>query len=744
MRKKRGLSLHMKLLASFLAVIFVFSIIHLFSYARLLSTMSEDAKRSANERLISAATRLDACLSQIRNDYFALSYTPSFRKASRSASLSSWDLVELKNQASLYFDNHELVAAFAILFQNSGQMVTSSGNYDDSTFFSQYYTSDRYSPEFWQQETYASFAQRCYPAALFSRKSSLPVSAPTLLMPMAFKPYWDGDLMLLLLIDVEALCEQADLYLTEDFYIFDSSGMPLLSLDGQQRLTQAPNTQESVFEWEGGYISQRQSSFDDLTYVKLLDESAIMGQLSSSLYFSLFTAIAALILGVVIAAVSVRRLMHPVQEILHLFSSGEGAPQQGVDELRYIQANVEQIVRQRDQYVQQLSRKDAALSGFLLQSQLKNVVVDLDAPDEVDPASSKTVFILYCRAHYRSGALEAIAYPPQTVAYLLQEILNQELSKRFDAALIFQLEPNQFVAKVSVPASRQDIREEMQQLMQRLENEKDFVFFTVVQSMPLSADGDFTAVYSQVLDAAQYALVNNRTQLLQLPLELSDPGRFCFSAEQEQQLRTLIGDGRADEAQTLTAQILEANLTRGIRRIHMILLCSAVTSAALRALSELYSQKEPPSLNSSGVYNELPRCDTDRDYLELVGGFVRSAALCAAENGPETDSILEGVRSFLAKNYQREFSMDDLAGALHLSKNYLSTYFKGKTGTNLSEHIQFYRIQKAIELLKDPSLKIGDIGGMVGISNINTFLRQFKKYTGMTPREYRMQKVFPQ
>ena len=91
--------------------------------------------------------------------------------------------------------------------------------------------------------------------------------------------------------------------------------------------------------------------------------------------------------------------------------------------------------------------------------------------------------------------------------------------------------------------------------------------------------------------------------------------------------------------------------------------------------------------------------------------------------------------------YQREFSMDELAEALHLSKSYLSTSYKSKTGANLSDRIQFFRIQKAVELLADPKLLIGDIGALVGINNVNTFLRQFKKYTGMTPREYRLRKL---
>src|SRR5699024_3942654 len=124
-------------------------------------------------------------------------------------------------------------------------------------------------------------------------------------------------------------------------------------------------------------------------------------------------SLVAVALALAVAVVFVRQLMHPVREILHLFGEGNPADQPQQDELDYIQAHVEQIVRQRDQYVQQLTRKDQALSGFLLQTQLKNMYVDLDEPDATEPAASRTFFILYCRAHYRRGALEGMTYSPQ-------------------------------------------------------------------------------------------------------------------------------------------------------------------------------------------------------------------------------------------------------------------------------------------------------------------------------------------
>ena len=80
-----------------------------------------------------------------------------------------------------------------------------------------------------------------------------------------------------------------------------------------------------------------------------------------------------------------------------------------------------------------------------------------------------------------------------------------------------------------------------------------------------------------------------------------------------------------------------------------------------------------------------------------------------------------------------------MASALAVSRSYLSSYYKSKTGLNLSDSIQSYRVEKAKELLKEADVKISDIGPLVGIPSSNTFLRQFKKCTGMTPKEFRQQ-----
>ncbi|MBD5093054.1 MAG: AraC family transcriptional regulator [Subdoligranulum sp.] len=744
MKKLRGLSLNLKLLACFLAAIFILSAFHLGSYVRLMKAMTREAETSANERMASAVARLDESFSQIRSSWLALTYLTQFRMADKTGAPSNYEIVELYDKADLYLGGVDHLAGYAILFRNSDEIITARGSYEDKDFFSRYYISDLYHVDFWRAEKTVSFSQQLYPATTFTHKSAFSSGQGGVLLPVAFKSYWKSNTTVVFFLDIEQLCANADPYFTSDFYLFSADGQLLYSSEPEPELDVLPGQAESLFEVSnGGYTVQRTSAQEDFICVKQLPRSAVMGQITNSLYISLFTALAALALVIAIAAVSIWRVLHPVQDILRMLPANESAAGHR-DELRYIQSHVETMLRQREQYAQTISQKDAALSGFLLQSQLKNIYVELDAPDLSENASERIFHILYFRIHYRSGTLESISADPSAVSYLLMENLRQALTQLFDAALIFQLEPTQFVAKVGLSPASGTLDERMHSLLKQLDNERDYAFFTIVQSGAVQESGEFAGVYEQVLNAAQYALVEDRTQLLRLPFEPDSVSSFSFSPGQERQLRALVHDGHSDEAAELTDRILAHNLEKGIRHIHMILLCSDIVSAILHALTELYGEENIPNVNSSSVYNALPQCDTAQDYRELVSGFVRSAALCAAAQPRAEDAILDDVQAFLEKNYQREFSMDELAQALHLSRSYLSTYYKSKTGANISDRIQYFRIQKAVELLEDTKLRIADVGAMVGISNINTFLRQFKKYTGMTPKEYRMNKLSEQ
>jgi len=78
-----------------------------------------------------------------------------------------------------------------------------------------------------------------------------------------------------------------------------------------------------------------------------------------------------------------------------------------------------------------------------------------------------------------------------------------------------------------------------------------------------------------------------------------------------------------------------------------------------------------------------------------------------------------------------------VAEKLNLSRAYLSTYFREKTGTTFSDYLNGVRISRAKELLRHKDVQIKAIAAEVGYLNVNSFIRMFKSVSGLTPNEYR-------
>lgn len=92
---------------------------------------------------------------------------------------------------------------------------------------------------------------------------------------------------------------------------------------------------------------------------------------------------------------------------------------------------------------------------------------------------------------------------------------------------------------------------------------------------------------------------------------------------------------------------------------------------------------------------------------------------------------------YVEENYNKGISLASMAEDLKLDESYLSKQFKEKVGVSFIQYVTKCRMDKAKELLKDPSVKLVDIAENVGMGNVQSFIRTFKKYEGMTPGQYR-------
>lgn len=84
-----------------------------------------------------------------------------------------------------------------------------------------------------------------------------------------------------------------------------------------------------------------------------------------------------------------------------------------------------------------------------------------------------------------------------------------------------------------------------------------------------------------------------------------------------------------------------------------------------------------------------------------------------------------------------EITLDQLADFCHLSPNYLSSLFKKEVGISISEYIQLQRINEAKRLLTFTNYPILAIGSLLNFTDQSYFIKIFKKFTNITPKQYR-------
>ena len=81
--------------------------------------------------------------------------------------------------------------------------------------------------------------------------------------------------------------------------------------------------------------------------------------------------------------------------------------------------------------------------------------------------------------------------------------------------------------------------------------------------------------------------------------------------------------------------------------------------------------------------------------------------------------------------------LEKISDALHVSATYLSIVLKRVTGCNFSTHLLNVRMERAKELLQEDNQKLQEVAEAVGYSSSQYFSVCFKKYTGMTPSQFR-------
>lgn len=100
------------------------------------------------------------------------------------------------------------------------------------------------------------------------------------------------------------------------------------------------------------------------------------------------------------------------------------------------------------------------------------------------------------------------------------------------------------------------------------------------------------------------------------------------------------------------------------------------------------------------------------------------------------DEILK-AQLYIEDNYQKPFTVEDIAEMSHMSKRNFIRRFKKATHNTPLEYIQKVKVEAAKKELEKGSQNISSLIYDVGYNDVKTFRMIFKRTTGLAPQEYR-------
>ena len=125
---------------------------------------------------------------------------------------------------------------------------------------------------------------------------------------------------------------------------------------------------------------------------------------------------------------------------------------------------------------------------------------------------------------------------------------------------------------------------------------------------------------------------------------------------------------------------------------------------------------------------------------EVCEGFAGLVKICCREEDADAAYSPEVRRmvGYIAKNFaDPALNSDMVADELALSAAYCGKLFREEVGVSISKYLTEYRLKKAVHYIGETDENINAIMAKTGFSNESNFYRQFKKYYGVTPKEYK-------
>lgn len=137
------------------------------------------------------------------------------------------------------------------------------------------------------------------------------------------------------------------------------------------------------------------------------------------------------------------------------------------------------------------------------------------------------------------------------------------------------------------------------------------------------------------------------------------------------------------------------------------------------------------------IFISLLNLHTLDQLKSFIKNIAENALNCLISDNEHLSPVIRQVMNYINSNYAQELSLKTLSHKLNINPAYLGQLFQKETGQPFNEYINYFRMEKAKQLLLNTNLTATEISKKIGFNDPNYFFRLFKKKMGIPPSELR-------
>lgn len=496
-----------------------------------------------------------------------------------------------------------------------------------------------------------------------------------------------------------------------------------------------------------GYVEGKYSGWK---YLSVMETADFWRQINLLRILTIGGILLSLILGYVGILAAVKYNYSPLEHIITLLDKAVPETTEGeknAGEFRYIESSLTKMLEQKEAAVNQIEQHKKPLRDSFVVRLLSGNIAGLpsieDALDNVDLRFDKEDFLVL---KFYVEDYSALFYDEEEVTdeqrismtqFIISNV-SDELFAEYSCHMVIMDGMPVMLLNLDYDGEEKNISDISHYIQEFLTSNFDLNVQIGISNVKKSYEG-IAEAYDEASETVEYKMLMGKYDLLyyhEMPKTNESEFRYGFSIEYEQSLISAVQSGNLEKATEVLNRVFD-NVSENTELSIVKCFMFDVGSTIIKTIEEIR-----PQWDEAGA-----------QMLDHVQGLLKSNSLTAMRSGltellkeicgyfdkeNKELKLSDRIYAYLLNNYSDvNLNVAAIGREFGMVPRYISKVFKDDTGEGLLDCINRIRIQEAKKIMQNKELVLEDIAGQVGFTNVNSFIRVFKKYEEMTPGKYR-------